>query len=372
MQRDCDAVVIGGGVVGAAVAAGLARRGLAVMGFERREAFALETSSRNSEVIHAGIYYPPGSWKARLCVSGREALYAFCAERRVPHRKLGKWIVATHADEHAVLEDLRARGTENGVPGLRFLGEAERRAEPSLACIAALESPETGIVDSHALCAALVAESESLGTVWLLEREVRGIERVSAGYRLEVHSEAHGTERVSAACVVNAAGLFSDRVAALAGIDLDAAGYRLYWCKGDYFALARRDALVVSRLLYPVPTGAGLGVHVTLDLAGGVRFGPDAHYVDTLDYGVDASRAGAFGGALRRYLPALEDAWLVPAFAGLRPKLSGPGEGVRDFVLAEESARGLPGFVNLIGIESPGLTASLAIADAVTEMVRSV
>lgn len=370
MNDAVDALVIGAGIVGLAVAEALARRGRSVVVVERHAGIAREISSRNSQVIHAGLYYPAGSWKARLCVAGREALYARCAREGIPHRRLGKLVVAAEQGEIATLERLRALGTENGAPGLALLGaDAVRRRAPDLRAVAALESPATGIVDVHALALAFAAGAERHGATLALAREVIAIEAAASGYRVVAQSASGARESIRAAVVVNAAGLASDQIAALAGIDVDARGLRLRPCKGDYFALAPSAPLHFEQLVYPVPGAAGLGVHVTLDLGGRVRFGPDATYVERLDYAVDAAKAPAFAAAARRYLPALRDAWLTPDQAGIRPKLQGPGEPFRDFVIEEESAAGLPGFVNLIGIESPGLTAAPAIAERVLSLL---
>lgn len=370
MERDSDVVVIGGGVIGLAAAAALARAGRSVVLVERHAALAQECTSRNSEVIHAGIYYPEGSQKALLCVAGREALYTRCAQRGIPHRRLGKLIVATCDQEIATLEQLQRKGRANGVPGLELIDAAEvARREPHLRAVAALESPETGIVDGHALCLSLAAEAEEHGALLVLHSEVLAIEPVAGGYRVTTRSSDGEHSEVGCAAVVNAAGLAGDAVAALVGIDVDARGYRLHPCKGDYFALAPGASLSLSSLIYPVPAGPGLGVHATLDLGGRIRFGPDATYVDSLDYGVDAAHGPDFAEAVRRYLPELRDEWLAPDYAGIRPKLSGPGEAFRDFVVTEESEAGLPGFVNLIGIESPGLTAALAIAERVVVLL---
>jgi L-2-hydroxyglutarate oxidase LhgO len=370
MQRDTDVAVIGGGVIGLAAAAALARSGHDVVLLERHGALAQETTSRNSEVIHAGIYYPEGSLKATLCVAGREALYARCAEHGIGHRRLGKWIVAVDDAEVATLETLRARGTANGVPGLRILeGAALRHGEPDLRAVAALESPESGIVDGHALCLSLAAEAEVHGALLVLHSDVLAIERATGGFAVETVAADGERSRIHSAGVVNAAGLAADAIAERAGIDVDACGYRLHPCKGDYFSLAPAAAARVSRLVYPVPAGPGLGIHASLDLGGRIRFGPDAEYVDRPRYDVDPRKAEDFADAVRRYLPAMRAEWLAPDYAGVRPKLSGPGEPVRDFVVAEESDAGLPGFVNALGIESPGLTAALAIGDRVAALL---
>jgi L-2-hydroxyglutarate oxidase LhgO len=367
---EVDVLVVGGGVVGLAAAAALARRGRSVLALERREAIARETTSRNSEVVHAGLYYPEGSLKARLCVEGREALYERCGRLRVPHRQTGKIVVATSEDELPRLEALQRQAERNGVPGLRWLDAAEIRArEPHVRALAGFLSPRTGIVDAHALALSYAAEGEAHGLQIALRTELVGLDLSGGVWRASARGADGETVRLAAGAVVNAAGLASDRVAALAGIDVDAAGYRLHPCKGDYFALAPASPLRFAGLVYPLHGAAGLGVHVTLDLGGRVRFGPDTEYVPEPRYDVDGAKAGAFAAAAGRYLPALRAEWLSPDYAGVRPKLAGPGVPFRDFVIAEEGARGLPGLVNLIGIESPGLTAAPAIAERVVELL---
>ncbi len=370
MSSEAPAVVVGAGVVGLATAAALARRGRAVIVVERNSAIAQETSARNSEVIHAGIYYPKGSLKAALCVAGRELLYARCAERSIPHRKTGKLIVASDAAEIAALEALLERGVGNGLTGLEIIGSREvSRREPHVRCKAALVSPESGIVDSHALCVSYLAEAESFGAVLVCGSEVVAIERCASGYRVRAREASGELSAIECAAVVNAAGLAADAIARVAGFDVDACGYRIRPCKGDYFALSPAHGLSVSTLVYPVPADAGLGIHLTIDLAGRMRLGPDAEYVDEIRYEVDPRKREAFAAAVRGYLPALDADWLTPDFSGVRPKLAGPGEPFRDFAIREEADRGFPAFVNLIGIESPGLTAAPAIAERVVELL---
>jgi L-2-hydroxyglutarate oxidase LhgO len=369
--QDADVGIVGGGVVGLACAAALARAGRSVLLLERRERFAQETSSRNSEVIHAGLYYPEGSLKAELCRAGREALYARCARLGIPHRALGKLVVASDEGEVAALERLRALGEANGAPGLALLdARALAAREPAVRGVAALWSPATGIVDSAELCRSYAAEAEAHGAQLLARAEVVALACTRAGWSVEVVSPDGERSRALCGAVVNAAGLAGDAVAALAGLDVDARGYRIRPCKGDYFALAASAPLSLSTLVYPLPHGAGLGVHATLDLAGRIRFGPDAEYVERVDYAVDPAKAARFAEAARRYLPELRAAWLSPDQAGVRPKLAGPGEGFRDFVVAEESPAGRPGLVSCIGIESPGLTAAGAIAERVVALLR--
>lgn len=370
-MRDVDVVVIGAGVIGLAAAAALARQGRSVVVLERDAGIARGVTSRNSEVVHAGLYYPTGSLKARLCVSGRELLGAWCRARGVAIRTPGKLIVATRESELAVLEELRARGEANGVTGLAMLGAGEVSArEPAVRALAALHSADSGIVDGHALCLSLLADAEAHGACLLLRHEVRALGLVSLDWQVEVRvGDEPDSQSVRCGAVVNAAGLASDTVAGLAGIDVDACGHRLHFCKGDYFSLAPGAPIALRHLVYPVPDPAGLGVHATLDLAGRIRFGPDAEFVDAPAFQVDDRKARHFAEVVRRYLPAMRAEWLRADYAGVRPKLAGPGGGFRDFVVQEESERGLPGLVDCIGIESPGLTAALAIAERVASLL---
>ncbi|MEN8184212.1 MAG: NAD(P)/FAD-dependent oxidoreductase [Myxococcota bacterium] len=370
MSRAAQVAVVGGGVVGLACAAALARAGHGVVLLERRDGFGREGTSRNSEVLHAGLYYPEGSLKARLCVRGRELVVERCLRLRIPHRILGKVVVAAEASEVPALESLCERGRRNGALGLELL-DAKRLAalEPDVRGRAALWSPATGIVDAHGLALSYAAEAEAHGAVLALGAEVLGLSRTPEGYRLDLARGGRERERLETDVVVNAAGLAADRLAAAVGLDPDACGYRHHPCKGDYFALAPSAPFRFTHLVYPLPSGAGLGIHATLDLEGRIRFGPDAEYVETLGFDVDARKRDVFCAAIRRYAPSMQVDWLSPDFAGMRPKLAGPGEAFRDFVVVEESDRGLPGFVNLLGIESPGLTAAPAVAERVVSLV---
>lgn len=369
-MADTPLTVVGAGVVGLAVAARLAARFPELVVLERRERHGTETSSRNSEVVHGGLYYPEGSLKARLCVRGRQLLYELCERAGVPHRRIGKLIVATRPEETAQLERLLAVGRANGVELEPLSADGCRRLEPAVPAFAGLVSPTTGIVSAHGLMEALLAAARARGAILQPRAEVVGIARTNAGYHLELRTP-EGVETLVSERVVNAAGLDSDRVAALAGVDVAAAGYRLHWWKGSYFAVAGPRARLLSRLVYPVPTPVSLGVHAVLGLDGRLRFGPDAEHLGERrpDYVVAEAKRAAFGAAIRRLVPAIEDADLSPDIAGIRPRLQGPGEGFRDFVVAEETARGLPGLVNLVGIDSPGLTAALAIAEEVDRLL---
>jgi len=365
-MADTPLTVVGAGVVGLAVAARLAPRHRELVVLERRERHGTETSSRNSEVVHAGMYYPTGSLKARLCVRGRQLLYDRCERLGVPHRRIGKLIVAMEPGDTAELDRLLALGHANGVELEMLTADECRRLEPAVPAVAGLLSPETGIVSAHGLMDALLHEARRGGALLQPRAELVGIERRDRDYRLTVRTPL-GLETLTSERVVNAAGLDADTVAALAGLDLAAAGYRLHWWKGSYFAASGKGARLLEHLVYPVPTHVSLGVHAVIGLDGRLRFGPDVEHVPDRrpDYAVDESKRGAFGVAVRRLVPAIADSDLSPDIAGIRAKLQGPGEGFRDFVIAEETARGLPGFVDLVGIDSPGLTSALAIAEEV-------
>jgi L-2-hydroxyglutarate oxidase LhgO len=360
-----DCAVIGAGVVGLAVARALALRGREVIVLESEGAIGTGTSSRNSEVIHAGIYYPQGSLKAQLCVEGKQRLYAYAEERGLPHRRCGKLIVATSAAQVGQLEAIAAKARANGVDDLVPLSRAQARAmEPALECLAALHSPSTGIVDSHALMLSLQGDLEHAGGVLALKSGVVGAECGGTGIVLK---SADGTA-LRCHSVVNAAGLAAPRLARqFEGLPA-AAVPGAWFAKGSYFTLAGRAPF--SRLIYPVPEAAGLGVHLTLDLGGQAKFGPDVQWVASPDdLVVDPARGEGFYAEVRKYWPALPDGALLPGYAGIRPKISGPGEAAADFMIQGPAAHGVPGLVNLFGIESPGLTSSLAIGRRVGDLL---
>ncbi|HSD65646.1 MAG TPA: NAD(P)/FAD-dependent oxidoreductase [Vicinamibacteria bacterium] len=369
-MADTPLTIVGAGVVGLAVAARLAPRFPEAVVLERRERHGTETSSRNSEVIHAGMYYPTGTLKARLCVRGNRLLYELCERLEVPHRRTTKLIVATAPGEAGDIERLLALGRANGVPLSMLTGEECRRLEPAVAATVGLLSPTTGIVSAHGLMDALLHEARRHGAILQPRAELVGLERRDGDYRLEIRTP-DGVESLTSERVVNAAGLGSDTVAALAGIDVEAAGYRLHWWKGSYFAVSGPKARLVSRLVYPPPTHVSLGIHAILGLDGRLRFGPDADHLPDRrqDYSVDETKRAGFGAAVRQLFPQIADEDLAPDIAGIRAKLQGPGEGFRDFVIAEESARGRPGLVSLVGIDSPGLTSALAIAEEVERLL---
>ena len=361
---DCDVAVIGAGVVGLAVAAELAASGCSLYVLERSPSHGQGISARNSEVIHAGIYYPPGSLKARLCVEGRELLYETCERYGVPHQRIGKLIIASDRDEIPKIDQLLANARACGVSSVVPLERAALRSlEPSVRAVAGLHSPDTGIVSAHALMELYLAQAKEAGAAIACGTEVIGVEPTAGGYRLTTRGLEGETFQFFAERVVNAAGLQSDTVARMMGAD-----YRLHYCKGSYFHVMNVRRGTVRRLVYPVPEErhVGLGVHLTLDLTGRMRLGPDAEYIDRVeDYRVDPAKTDRFRQAASRYLPFLRREDIGPDMAGIRPKLQGPEDGFRDFVISEDR----PGFVNLVGIESPGLTSAPAIARRVRSLL---
>ncbi|HYM73928.1 MAG TPA: NAD(P)/FAD-dependent oxidoreductase [Stellaceae bacterium] len=365
---EVEAVVVGAGVIGLAVARALALSGKEVIVLEKAYTIGFETSSRNSEVIHGGLYYPKGSLKATACVEGRQRLYAYCRDHGVPHKALGKLIVATSEDEIPGVEKIEAAAKANGVDNLEWLSVAEAaRMEPELHCVAALLSPSTGIVDSHALMLAYQGEAEDNGAMVAFRTPLLGGKVLADGFELAVGGDEPATIRCR--YLINAAGLHAPALArSVEGIPLDTIP-PTYFCRGCYFTLTGKTPF--TRLIYPVPVPGGLGVHITLDLAGQARFGPDVEWIDGVDYSVDPRRGDLFYDAVRRYWPGLRDGALQPGYAGIRPKISGPNEPAADFVVQGPAEHGVPGLVNCYGIESPGLTASLPLADEVVRKLAS-
>jgi L-2-hydroxyglutarate oxidase LhgO len=360
-----DIVVVGAGVVGLAVARALAVAGREVLILEAAESFGTGASSRNSEVIHAGIYYPRGSLKARFCVAGRERLYAFCQQYGVAHRVCGKLIVAASDAQWAELQKIQADARANGVELELWEGARAIALEPQLRCVGALHSPRTGIIDSHSYMLALLGQAESHGATLVCESAVTGLHLEKDGIVLAINGEQ---PVLRARNLINSASIEAPRIAGLIeGFPAEHVP-RAYFAKGNYFTLSGRSPF--KRLVYPVPEPGGIGVHLTPDLAGRPRFGPDVQWVDAPDYGVDAQRAQKFYAAIRTYWPALAEGALQPAYAGIRPKICAPGAPAADFRIDGPEVHGVPGVVNLFGIESPGLTASLAIADHVAGLIR--
>jgi L-2-hydroxyglutarate oxidase LhgO len=359
-----DCIVVGAGVVGLAIARKLAQAGREVIVLESAEDIGTGTSSRNSEVIHAGIYYAANSLMARMCVEGKKALYDYCADHGVPHKRCGKLIVATTEAESEKLASIKARAAANGVFDLQPLSGAEARAlEPALNCVGALLSPSTGIIDSHAYMLALRGDAESAGAALAFHAPLLRAKVMADGIVVEVGGEAPMT--LACGLLVNAAGLYAPALArVIDGMPVDRIPAS-YLAKGNYFSCSARAPF--SHLIYPVPEPGGLGVHLTLDMAGQARFGPDVEWIDAIDYAVDPSRAERFYPAIRRYWPTLPDDALLPSYSGIRPKIVPPAVAVQDFMIQGPQDHGVAGLINLFGIESPGLTSSLAIADYVGE-----
>ena len=367
-------VIIGAGVVGLAIAESLSETKTNIFVLERNNTFGQETSSRNSEVIHAGIYYPQGSIKAKTCVRGRRLLYEICKKNNIPYKKTGKLIVATEKDEIVSLEALLLQGQENGVEGLQMLSKDKLNTlEPDILGLSALYSEETGIIDTHSLMQFYARKAGQRGAEIVYNCEVRNIDKTPSGYRISVKNNSEEFS-LESEVVINCAGLDSDNIAQMPGIDIKEAGYGLYYCKGQYFRVSSNKAKRVSHLVYPVPKpkAGGLGVHATLDLGAGLRLGPDDKYLNTRerDYSVDEKKAGDFYVSAKKFMPFIEEEDLYADTAGIRPKLQEESGAFRDFVINEESDKGFAGFINLIGIESPGLTACPAIAEYVKGILR--
>ena len=371
-MADVAVTIIGGGVVGLAVAAELSMHYSPLFVLERNAKYGQETSSRNSEVIHAGIYYNHNSLKATLCIEGKHLLYELCAKHDIPHRRITKVITAVKEEEKEELERIYQRGIGNGVELTMLTTEEVHELEPNIASAGGIFSPSTGIISAHGLMDYFYHAAKEHGAEIQTHCRVIGIERRTADFLITI-DESGQRSAFSSERVVNAAGLEADTIASLAGIDMDAAGYRIHYCKGCYFSLPASISSCVSRLVYPVPSKDSLGVHALLDLGGRLKFGPDVEYLPDrrLDYRVDESKQHAFGDSVRRILPNVKDEDLTPDISGIRPKVQAKGEQPRDFIIKEESDRGLAGLVNLIGIESPGLTASPAIARYVLQLLRN-
>ena len=366
ITENVECVVIGAGVVGLAVARALAQAGREVIILESADMIGTETSSRNSEVIHAGIYYPVGSLKARFCINGKNALYDYCVEHGVPHRCCGKIIVATDESQVPAMHEIQKRAAKCGVTDLEFLTAEDAKAmEPELFCHAALWSPSTGIIDTHTLMLELQGDAEANGAMTAFWSPVEGGAVTDDGIVLDVGGESPMQLRCRE--VINSAGIHAPALAGmLEGMPLDKVP-KTYLTKGNYYALAGKTPF--SRLVYPAPTTQFLGVHITIDIGGQARFGPDVEHIDSIDYDVDPRRSDGFYEAVRRYWPGLQDGALHASYSGIRPRITPPGEPLCDFVVQGPREHGISGLVNLFGIESPGLTSSMAIADYVVEML---
>lgn len=362
-----ELVIVGGGVVGLACAMVAAQKGIETILIERHNKYGVETSSRNSEVIHSGIYYPENTLKAKLCVEANKNLYHWCEKYQIPHRRIGKYIIATEDSELPELYRLFEQAKLNGVSGIELVNKSRiKQEEPNIKAIAALWSPNTGIIDSHSLMNCYYQIASENGAMFAFNHKVIGINRQKDRYLLKIQDTEGNLFDLDCNYVINSAGLDADTIAALAGIDVVEAGYYLYYCKGSYFRLNPSKKGLVNHLIYPIPPAnmTSLGIHITLDLQGYIKFGPDVEYLNNRnqDYRVDENAKDKFYHSVSRYLNNIEPEDLMPDQSGIRAKLQGPGMPYRDFIIKEESERNLPGFINLIGIDSPGLTCSLEIA----------
>ncbi len=369
-MADVAVTVIGGGVVGLAIAAELSQRYSPLFLLERREKYGTETSSRNSEVIHAGIYYPHGSLKAKLCVEGKQMLYELCEKNDIPFKRITKIITAAQKEELPQLEKLYHHALGNGVELGMLTAEQVHAMEPHIATVGGMLSPSTGIISAHGLMDFYYHAAKHNGAEIQVHCTVVGLQKKNTEFEIIIE-EGGQRSSFTSEVVINAAGLESDTIAALAGIDIDAAGYRLHHCKGCYFAVNGAKAKLITRLVYPIPPKESLGVHALVDLGGRLKFGPDVEYLPdrSYDYSVAENKRHAFAESIRRIFPAVTDDDVSPDYSGIRAKLQGPGEPVKDYIIRNEADRGLSGLINLIGIESPGLTASPAIAEYVATLL---
>lgn len=370
-----EILIIGAGVVGLAVAAELSKqfKDSSLVLLERHSDFGQETSSRNSEVIHAGIYYPAESLKAKLCVEGNRRLYQFCQDWEIPHNRIGKLIIARNEDETPFLESLLTQGEKNGVTDLELLDQDQiTKLEPNIKAVAGILSPSTGIIDSHKLMLRLEWLALEHGAVIAYNHEVIGVDSMGDGYYVTYRNPSGQLESIHSRWLINCAGLNSDQIFSFLGENIDDIGYRIYPCKGEYFSVSNTKSALVSHLIYPPPLKGlkGLGIHATKSLDGRLRFGPNAIYVDELDYNVNEDHAQEFHNAVKTYMPFINCTDFQPDMAGIRPKIQAPGDPFRDFIVCHEVERGFEGLVNLIGIESPGLTSSLSLAAMVKDLIK--
>ncbi|MFH1245335.1 MAG: NAD(P)/FAD-dependent oxidoreductase [Candidatus Omnitrophota bacterium] len=376
-MENADITIVGAGIIGLAVSSFVSVRQCPVYVLEKNLSFGQETSSRNSEVIHSGIYYPRNSLKAKTCVEGNRLIYQFCDKHNIPCKKTGKLVVAAEEKEIPFLERLWQNGRQNDVLGLRMLsGKEIKDIEPNIKAKACLFSAETGIIDAHSLMRYLFQKAKSQNAEFIFGAEVISIDKQKTGYKVTVRDTDGEKFSFPTKILINCAGLFSDTIAEMAGLDPKKEGYLLQYCKGEYFRVHSAKAGLIKHLVYPVPDyrGVSLGIHATLDLGGGLRLGPDAQYIgrDNIDYSVDSRKREKFYRSVRNFLPFIESGDLGADSAGIRPKLAGADHGFKDFVICHEEKKGFPGFINLIGIESPGLTASLAIGKYVNAIAGKI
>jgi L-2-hydroxyglutarate oxidase LhgO len=369
---DADITIIGAGVIGLAIAQKVSETYKNVFVVEKNKTFGQETSSRNSEVVHAGIYYPEGSLKAKLCMEGNSLLYDYCTDKEIPFNKCGKLIVATNNDEVKAIEGIRETAEKNGVGLILMEKDQIQELEPNIFAIKALYSPTTGIVDTHSLMKQFETNTINNGGLFAYGSEVTGIKKIKGGYKLSLHDVNNTDFSFTSRLLINSTGLSSDKIAGMAGMNDSTLAIR--FCKGEYFKVSPPKNRLINRLIYPVPhtNMEGIGIHVTVDMTGGVKLGPDVQYLESniYDFTVSQHKQEAFWLSAKKFLPFLEFDDLSPEMAGIRPKIQGPGEPIRDFYIAEESERGLEGLINLIGMESPGLTSCLSIANYVNKIIH--
>ena len=364
--------IVGAGIIGLSIAHELTKFTSDIIVLEKNDSFGQDSSSRNSEVIHAGLYYEPNSLKAKTCIRGKDLLYSFCAKNNIAHKRMGKLMVACCDSEITRIDEIYNNARTCGVENLRFLESSEtKKLEPDIRVKKAFFSPDSGIIDSHALMHFLYTYAKSNGVTFSFSTEAVGINKKNSHYEVVVREPQGEDFSFKAAMVINAAGLYSDKVAGLAGIDVDKNHYKIHYCRGQYFRIAHPNKFLIDHLIYPPSTKISLGIHITPDLGGGLRLGPDAKYIDSIDYNIDEKDKGDFYRAVKKFLPQLELDDLIPDTVGVRPKLQAKDDDFRDFVIKEESENGLDNFINTIGIESPGLTACLAIAEIVKKIVET-
>lgn len=370
-MENTDIVIIGAGVLGLSAAFQLTELDKNIIVVDKNSSFGQEASSRNSEVIHAGLYYKPGSLKAKACIRGRQLLYTFCSQHNIPHKKLGKLVIASSAAEEERIEEIFQNAKASGADGVRFLDAREiKKLEPDINCSRGFFSEETGIIDSHSLMNFFYAKAKEKGVIFSFNTEVIDIKKSNSTYRVTVKEPQGSSFSFQAPIVINAAGINSDKVAHLVGIDIEKFSYKMHLCKGQYFRINHPKKFTITHPVYPPPTPISLGIHITPDLAGGLRLGPDAAYVEEVNYDINDKDKVNFYESVKKFLPSLEIDDLIADTAGIRAKLQAEGEDFRDFVISEESNKGFPGFINLIGIESPGLTSCLAIAEMVENFTK--
>ena len=369
MERS-DITIIGAGVIGLAISEGLSSSGLDIMTLDKNESFGKETSSRNSEVIHTGLYYPKGSLKSVTCIEGQKLLYEYCSKNNIPHKKLGKLVVAYDKKGEDKINEIYKNALNCGVKNLKLIDQNEiKKLENNIHGTLAILSEDTGILDSHEFMKSLFIKSKEKGVNFAFSVEVIGVEKKKASYNITVREPNGDIFSFDTQIVINCAGLFASCIAKISGIDIDKYSYNTHYCKGNYFRIKNPKKFSIKHLIYPPPSDIDLGIHITPDLAGGLRLGPDATYVNGIDYNIEEGRKSEFLKSISNYLPSLENNDLMPDTSGIRPKLQKEGETFRDFIICDEKDKNLPNFINLIGIESPGLTSALSIAKKVKNIL---